>query len=73
MERSGTVTVSVKESLPTVKDEGLSPLIEGTGFGGCETGRGTSFDVPPPGNGLKTVIASAPPVEMSAAVTVAVS
>ena len=68
------LTVSVNPAPPGVAEDGLSPVMVGTGlpvFG--LTANDTAFDVPPPGVGLNTVTLAVPAVAMSAAVIAAVN
>ncbi len=66
-------TVSVKAVPPAVADEGLRPLMPGTGLGAALIVKLWAFDVPPPGAGLVTVTWAVPADAMSAAVIAAVS
>src|SRR6266542_871310 len=66
------LTVRMKLGPPAVTDDGLMPVILGTGFVAL-TVNATEFEVPPPGDGLKTVIVALPPPAMSFAGIEAVS
>src|SRR5437867_1384444 len=52
-------TVSVKAAPPAVAEVGLMLVIAGTGFAAV-IANVTEFDMPPPGDGLKTVTAAEP-------------
>jgi hypothetical protein len=59
-------TVSVKAPLPAMAEVGLILLMLGTGFAAVIV-KVTELDVPPPGDGLKTVTAALPALAMSPA------
>jgi hypothetical protein len=68
------VTVSEKPAPPARAEDGLRLVTVGTGFGGGLTiKKGSEFESPPPGVGLKTVTLAVPAVAMSAARIEAVS
>jgi hypothetical protein len=66
------VTVSVKAGPPAVADEGLIPLVVGTGLAATIVNV-CPFEVPPPGVGLRTVTVRVAAEAMSVAVMAAVS
>jgi hypothetical protein len=66
------LTVSIKAGPPAVTDEGLMPVMAGTGFEAVIV-NAIEFDAPPPGDGLKTVIVALPALAMSLAGIEAVS
>src|SRR5206468_2222014 len=65
-------TVSVKAAPPAVAEVGLMVVIAGTGFAAV-IANVTEFEIPPPGDGLKTVTAALPGPAMSPAGIEAVS
>ena len=68
------VTVSEKPAPPARAEDGLRLVTVGTGFGGGLTiEKGSEFESPPPGGGLKTVTLAVPAMAMSAARIEAVS
>ena len=67
------VTVSVKADPPAIAEEGLMPVVVGTGLSGLLIVKVSAPEVPPPGVGLKTVTGTLPAVAISAAVIEAVS
>ena len=60
------LTVSVKPVPPAVAEVGLMLVMLGTGFAAAIV-NATEFEVPPPGDGLKTVTAALPELTMSLA------
>ena len=66
------LTVRVKALPPAVALAGARLVIVGTGLGALMA-KGFAVDVPPPGEGLKTVTWAVPAVAMSAAVIAAVN
>src|SRR6185369_17855222 len=59
------LTLSVNAGPPAVADTGFRLRITGTGFGVLTTPKNSVFDVPPPGAGVNTVIASEPTEDTS--------
>ena len=66
------LTVRTKAGPPAVTDDGLMLVMFGTGFAALMV-NAIEFEVPPPGDGLKTVIVALPPLAMSPAGIEAVS
>ena len=66
-------TVRVKADPPAVADEGLKLVVVGTGLSGTLIVKVCELEVPPPGEGLKTVTLAVPAVAISAALIAAVS
>jgi hypothetical protein len=60
------LTVSVNPAPPAVAEVGLMLVMFGTGFAAVIVNV-TEFEVPPPGDGLKTVTAALPALAMSLA------
>ena len=60
------LTVSMKSGPPAVTDDGLMLVMAGTGFEAVIV-KAIEFDVPPPGDGLKTAIVALPALAMSLA------
>src|SRR5213594_3310464 len=58
------LTVSVKPAPPAMAEVGLMLVMLGTGFAAVIVNV-TEFEVPPPGDGLKTVTAALPALAMS--------
>jgi hypothetical protein len=65
-------TVSVKDAPPAVAEVGLMLVIAGTGFAAVIVNV-TEFEIPPPGDGLNTVIVALPALAISLAEIEAVS
>jgi hypothetical protein len=67
------VTVSVNAEPPTVPLEGDIEVTVGAGLGGVAIVKVNCADVPPPGDGFTTVIATVPEEAISEAVIEAVN
>ncbi len=63
----------MKADPPAVADEGLRPVVVGTGLFAALIVKVWALEVPPPGAGLNTVTAAVPAVAMSEAGIAAVS
>src|SRR5580704_11128357 len=61
------VTVSVNAAPTAVAEEGFKFEIVGAGFGGASMKNVMSFEIPPPGAGVTTVISADPGIAMSLA------
>ena len=67
------VIVNVKPAPPARAEDGVKPVVAGTGLGAVLIVNGCELEMPPPGAGLNTVTWAVPELAMSAADMAAVT